>query len=49
MARAHNDANVLCFGERIVGLGVASSIIDAWCAGSFEGGRHAQRVAKIEL
>jgi len=49
MARAHNDANVLCFGERIVGLGVAESIIDAWCDGSFEGGRHADRVKKIEL
>ncbi len=49
MARAHNDANVLCFGERIVGLGVAESIIDAWCAGVFEGGRHALRVEKIEL
>jgi ribose 5-phosphate isomerase B len=49
MARAHNDANVLCFGERIVGLGVAESIIDAWCDGNFEGGRHAQRVAKIEV
>jgi len=49
MARAHNDANVLCFGERIVGLGVAESIIDAWCDGSFEGGRHADRVKKIEV
>lgn len=48
VARGHNDANVLCFGERIVGKGVAESIIDAWCAGSFEGGRHIQRVAKIE-
>lgn len=48
VARAHNDANVLCFGERIVGKGVAESIIDAWIAGSFEGGRHVQRVAKIE-
>jgi ribose 5-phosphate isomerase B len=48
MARAHNDANVLCFGERIVGLGVAESIIDAWCEGSFEGGRHTKRVQKIE-
>jgi ribose 5-phosphate isomerase B len=48
MARAHNDANVLCFGERIVGLGVAESIIDAWCNSSFEGGRHATRVQKIE-
>lgn len=49
MARAHNDANVLCFGERIVGLGVAESIIDAWCNGNFEGGRHSQRVEKIEI
>lgn len=49
MARAHNDANVLCFGERVVGLGVASSIIDAWCDGCFEGGRHSDRVVKIEL
>ncbi len=48
MARAHNDANVLCFGERIVGLGVAESIIDAWLASNFEGGRHCGRVAKIE-
>lgn len=48
MARAHNDANVLCFGERIVGVGVAESIIDAWIAGSFEGGRHSGRVEKIE-
>jgi len=48
MARAHNDANVLCFGERVVGPGVAESIVDAWCAGLFEGGRHSGRVAKIE-
>lgn len=49
MARAHNDANVLCFGQRIVGLGVIESILEAWCKTSFEGGRHAQRVSKIEL
>jgi len=48
MARAHNDANVLCYGERVVGAGVAESIVDAWIAGSFEGGRHAGRVEKIE-
>ena len=47
MARAHNDANVLCFGERVVGIGVAESIIDAWLKSSFEGGRHEQRVQKI--
>ena len=48
MARSHNDANVLCFGERVVGPGVAESIIDAWCGGTFEGGRHIGRVEKIE-
>ena len=48
VARGHNDANILCFGERIVGKGVAESILDAWLAGSFDGGRHIGRVAKIE-
>lgn len=48
VARAHNDANILCFGERIIGKGVAESILDAWCAGGFDGGRHTLRVAKIE-
>lgn len=48
VSRGHNDANVLCFGERIVGKGVAESILDAWIAGSFDGGRHTNRVAKIE-
>lgn len=49
VARGHNDANVLCFGERIVGKGVAESILDAWITGSFDGGRHANRITKIEL
>jgi ribose 5-phosphate isomerase B len=48
MARAHNDANVLCYGERVVGRGVVESMLDAWIAGAFEGGRHAGRVEKIE-
>ena len=48
VARGHNDANILCFGERIVGRGVAESIIDSWLASSFEGGRHSNRVLKIE-
>ena len=48
VARGHNDANILCFGERIVGKGVAESILDAWMAGSFDGGRHNGRVAKSE-
>ena len=46
--RAHNDANILCFGERVVGKGVIESMIDAFCNTEFEGGRHAGRVGKIE-
>ena len=49
MARAHNDANILCFGQRTVGLGVIESMLDAWCETPFEGGRHGCRVAKIEV
>ncbi len=47
MAREHNDANILCFGERVVGKGVVEDIINAWLASDFEGGRHATRVEKI--
>ena len=46
--RAHNDANILCFGERVVGRGVVESMIDAFCNTEFEGGRHTGRVEKIE-
>ena len=45
-ARAHNDANVLCLGERVVGPGVALGIIDVFVDARFEGGRHARRVDK---
>jgi ribose 5-phosphate isomerase B len=47
MARAHNDANILCFGERVSGPGVIESMIDAFTTTKFEGGRHAGRVEKI--
>lgn len=49
MARAHNNANILAFGERVVGLGVVESIIDTFLTTPFEGGRHANRVEKIEV
>jgi ribose 5-phosphate isomerase B len=48
MARAHNDANVLCLGARVVGHGLALDILDAFLSTSFEGGRHLRRVDKIE-
>jgi ribose 5-phosphate isomerase B len=47
MARAHNNANVLCLGERTTGFGTAEDICDGWLGSKFEGGRHAQRVEKI--
>lgn len=47
MARAHNRANVLCLGERIVGEGLAMSIVQAFLNGRFEGGRHARRVEQL--
>ena len=47
MARAHNDANVLALGARVVGDGVAREIVEIFLATDYEGGRHARRVAKI--
>jgi len=48
MAREHNDANVLCLGERVVGTGLARDILAAFLGASFEGGRHVRRVGKID-
>lgn len=48
MARRHNDANVLCFGARVVGPGLAREIVEAFLGQEFEGGRHSRRVDKIE-
>jgi len=46
--RLHNDANILCFGERVVGKGVIEDMIETFANTQFEGGRHATRVSKIE-
>ncbi len=43
-SRAHNNANVLCLGERVTGQGLAAAIADVFLATPFEGGRHARRV-----
>ncbi len=47
MARAHNDANVLCLGQRVVGAGLARAILAAFLDEPFEGGRHQRRLEKI--
>lgn len=47
MARAHNDANIVCLGERFVPPDTALAIVDAFLATTFEGGRHSQRLEKV--
>ena len=48
-ARAHNDANVLCLGARVVGSGIALEIVERFLSAEFEGGRHKIRLDKIGL
>ena len=48
LARLHNNANVICFGERLIGQEVAREALDTFIATAFEGGRHESRVAKLD-
>ena len=45
--RAHNDANIVCFGQRVVGEGLAFKIVDAFLDTKFEGGRHQLRIDMV--
>lgn len=47
MSREHNNANMLAFGARVVGIELAKMIVDTWLTSEFEGGRHERRVALI--
>ena len=47
-SRRHNDANVICLGERFVGAGLAERLVEVFLSTSFEGGRHSARVEKID-
>ena len=47
MAREHNDAQVLCLGGRVLGVGSALDIVQVFLGSDFLGGRHARRVDKI--
>ncbi len=44
LTRQHNDANVLCFGARVVGIGLALDLVDNFIDADFEGGKHQTRV-----
>lgn len=48
MTKEHNNANVICLGERITGAGLAIDIVDAYLNAEFQGGRHERRIAKLE-
>lgn len=47
LAKQHNNANVLCFGARVIGIELAKMIVTEWLNAEFEGGRHADRVNMI--
>jgi len=47
MTRAHNNANMIAMGERVIGPGLAVEIVKAWLGAEFEGGRKENRIGKI--
>ena len=48
LTRMHNDSNILCLGERVLGVGLALDIVSAWLNTEFEGGRHKRRIDMIK-
>jgi RpiB/LacA/LacB family sugar-phosphate isomerase len=48
MAKAHNNANVLVMGGRVIGPGVAEDAVETWLSTRFEGGRHQERLDMID-
>lgn len=48
MSKSHNNANILCLGERITGEYLALDIVETWLKTDFEGGRHKRRVDMFE-
>ncbi len=47
LSKEHNNANIICFGARIVGVETAKAIVDAWLGATFQGGRHQTRIDMI--
>ncbi len=48
LARAHNDANMVSLGQRLLSMEQALAIVETWLITPFEGGRHAPRIAKLD-
>ncbi|ASM36585.1 MAG: ribose 5-phosphate isomerase B [Campylobacter sputorum] len=49
LSRLHNDANVLAFGGRILGIGEIKDIVETFFSTEFEGGRHQRRIDKLKV
>ncbi len=49
MSREHNNANILCLGARVIGTGLAETIVDKWLSSSFTAGRHQIRIDKYSV
>ena len=47
LSKQHNNTNVLAFGSRVVGIGMAKMIVDEWLNAEYECGRHQMRIDKI--
>jgi len=48
LARAHNDANMLSLGQRLLSEQEAMALVDVWLSAPFEGGRHEARIEKLD-
>ena len=47
-SRAHNNANIICLGERVSGPGIAANMVDIFLSTPFEGGRHLRRISLFD-
>jgi len=47
LSKQHNNANIIAFGARVIGIEMAKMIVDEWLAAAYEGGRHQTRVDMI--
>lgn len=48
-SREHNNSNVLCLGQRVVGTNLAFDIIESWMNANYEGGRHQKRIDMFDI
>ena len=48
LARSHNDANMISFGQRMLALDLVLEMVDAWLETPFEGGRHVSRIEQLD-